>query len=170
MTRKAVGLPRAPFDGWPEQAFDQRFGFGWWTDPATCVFQTTIEHGTAASVEVVQGWVDAALATHPVEFAQHRGLFLLYDIRSLRHFDADAMRLHLARMQARPSGYLRASVVVVEKPSALLQVALRTANLVSVRVANAKIELTGDPDATLRDYVVRAPRPSLTFPVAAPSI
>ncbi|HEU4406827.1 MAG TPA: hypothetical protein VFS43_16285 [Polyangiaceae bacterium] len=168
MPEEAIVAPRAPFDAWPAQAFDHRFGFGWWADPATCVFQTSIEHGTVASVEVVQGWVDAALAVRRAEIAQSGGLFLLYDVRSLRHFDADAMRLHLARMQARPRTYLRASVIVVEKPSALLQVALHTANLVAARVANAKVELTSDLAAVLRDHAVRPPGPALTFPAAPP--
>jgi hypothetical protein len=168
MPEEAAAAPRAPFDAWPAQAFDDRFGFGWWADPATLVFQTAIDHGTVASVEVVQGWIDASLAARAADVAQAGGLFLLYDLRSLRHYDADAMRLQLARMQARPKTYLRASVIVIERPSALLRLALRTANLLASRIANAKIELTGDLAAALRTYALRPPAPGQAFPAAAP--
>ena len=166
----AVATPRAPFDAWPPaQAFDARFGYAWWTDPATLVFQAAIDHGTVPCVEAVQGWIDSALAARAREIKQSRGLLLFYDVRALASFESNAMRLHLARMQARPRDYLRASVVIIERPPPMLHMALHTANLVASRVANAKVELTSDVDAALRTYGVRPPGPGQTFPPGAPS-
>jgi hypothetical protein len=168
MLEGAVATPRPPFDAWPPaQAFDPCFGFGWYTDPATLVFQTVIDHGTVACVEAVQSWIDAALAHRAREVKQSQGLLLFYDVRSLASFDAGAMRLHLSRMQARPRDYLRASVLIIERPPPMLHVALQTANLVATRVANAKTELTSDVNAALRAHAVRPPRPGQAFPLAA---
>ncbi|WP_157068904.1 hypothetical protein [Sandaracinus amylolyticus] len=156
--------PRAPLDSWPVQAFDARFGLGWWTDPAVLVFQATVEQATAENAELVQSWIDLALRHRKEEIAEAGGLFIFHDWRSVRAYDTEARKAYLARMRARPRDYLRHSVTVISAASPLLRMAVETGNLVASMVAGRKVEIAHDPVAVMREHEIRPPAIGTRFP------
>lgn len=161
--------PRAPFETWPVQAVDERFGFGWWTAPAILVCQATVERATAENAAVVQSWIDAALEERAREVREAGGLFIFHDWRSVRSYDSSARKTYLARMRARPRDYLRHSVTVVAA-NPMLRMAVETGNLVASMVTGRKVELAHDPAAVIAAHDIRSPPSGARFPGAPRSV
>ena len=155
--------PCAPLDSWPVQAFDPRFGFAWWSDPATLVCQAVVERATAENAELVQSWIDLALRHRADDVAAAGGLFIFHDWRSVRSYDIEARKAYLARMRARPRDYLRHSVTVISA-SPLLRMAVETGNLVASMVAGRRVEIAHDAVAVMREHAIRPPALGTRFP------
>lgn len=155
--------PRAPFDDWPIQEHDPRFGFAWYAEPAVFVSSATIERAPMETAELVQGWIDDVLREREGEVRAAGGLFVFHDWRSLRGYDSEARKRYLDRMRARPKDYLRHSVTCVSA-NPILRMAVETGNMIASMVARAKVELATDPGAVMVKHGIRKPAPGSTFP------
>jgi len=160
-----VTKPRPPFDDWPIQAFDPRFGFAWYLEPAVFVSSATIERATIDAARIVQGWIDDVLRERGDEVRAAGGVFVFHDWRGVRGYDTEARKHYLDRMRARPKDYLRHSVTCVPA-NPLFRMAVETGNLVASMVARAKVELAHDPSTVIAKHSIGRPAPGSTFPGA----
>jgi len=157
----------SPFDQWPVQAFDERFGFGWFARPAAFVSHSVVPRGTIAAAEILQGWIDLVLRERADEISDAGGLFVFHDWRSSTGYDSDARRVYLERMRSRPRNYLRHSITCV-RANPLFRMAIEAGNLVAALTARAKVELAGDPTLALALHRIRPPLSGEPFPGLAP--
>lgn len=153
-----------PFDGWPAGHFDPQYGFAWYCGRGLIASHLTIQHATEASATAYHDFEEYVLRTHAREITDNGGLFVVHDWRNLRTYDPGARRVWQERMQARPKGYLRGSIVCVSKAGPLLRMAVQAANLVASLAHGAQVELCTDIHAALRDHGVVPP----TTPQAMP--
>jgi hypothetical protein len=148
---------RPPFDRWPDGHFDPSYGYAWYCGQGLIVSHLTTQHGTEAAATAYHDFEEAVLRDHAPELARHGGLFVIHDWRSMQTYDPGARRVWQDRMQARPKGYLRGSIVCVSKAGPLLRMAVQAANLVASLAHGAKVELSTDIYAALRDHAVVPP-------------
>ncbi|HMJ15642.1 MAG TPA: hypothetical protein VK524_29700 [Polyangiaceae bacterium] len=153
-----------PFDRWPVGHFDAHYGYAWYCGKGLIVSHLTTRHGTETAAVAYHDFEESVLATHAREIAENRGLFVIHDWRKMQTYDPGARRVWQARMQARPKGYLRGSIVCVSKAGPLLRMAVQAANLVASVAHGAKVELCTDLDAALREHRVVPPGASRTMP------
>src|SRR5262245_33586539 len=106
--------PVAPFADWPVQSFDPLVGFFWYAQPAAFISQSVIRHGSLDVIERQNDLMDQVLAARADEIRAAGGLFILNDWRSVRSYDQDARARQRERMKARPAGYARRTVIVVD--------------------------------------------------------
>jgi hypothetical protein len=143
---------RPPFDHWPAQHVDPQYGYAWSCGQGLIVSHTTVTHGTTASAHSYHDYESRILREHAAEVAEHGGIFVIHDWRSLVTYEADARRVWQERMQARRKGYLRGSVVCLLRANPLLRMAVQAANLVASLTQNAKVELTTNIEAALAEH------------------
>lgn len=155
-----------PFDRWPAGHFDPRYGFAWYCGQGLIVSHLTIGHATEASATTYHDFEEYILRTQAREIADNRGLFVIHDWRKLQTYDPGARRVWQDRMQSRPKGYLRGSIVCVLKAGPLLRMAVQAANLVASLAHGAKVELSTDVEGALRTHKVLPP----TAPQAVPRL
>jgi hypothetical protein len=67
-------------------------------------------------------------------------------------------------MRARPAGYARRTVIVVDPASRLLRMAIEAANLFATLTMGSRIELLTDVAAAVTRAELRAPPPGDAFP------
>jgi hypothetical protein len=142
----------APFDRWPIQHYDAHYGYAWYCGKGLVVSHITVAHGSEAAATAYHDYEERILRDHAAELAKNGGLFVIHDWRVLETYDAAARQLWQERMQSRPKGYLRGSIVCVKKAGPLLRMAVQAANLVASLSQGAKVELTNDLGAALRKY------------------
>jgi hypothetical protein len=126
----------------------------------------TIGHATEASATAYHDFEEYILRVHASEVAENGGLFVIHDWRNLQTYDPPVRRVWQARMQSRPKGYLRGSIVCVSKAGPLLRMAVQAANLVASLAHGAKVELSMDIHGALREHDVgppKTPQPALRF-------
>jgi hypothetical protein len=118
----------------------------------------TIRHATEASATAYHDFEEYILRAEAREVAENGGLFVIHDWRSLETYDPPVRRVWQARMQSRPKGYLRGSIVCVSKAGPLLRMAVQAANLVASLAHGAQVELSMDIHAALRQHDVVPPK------------
>lgn len=150
--------PKAPFESWPVQHYDPRYGFAWYCGAGVIVSHVVIAHGSDAVAHAYHDFEGSVLHERAVEIAAAGGLFVIHDWRALVSYDANARRVWQDRMKSRKKSYLRGSVVCVEKASPLLKMAVQAANVVASVLHGAKVELTTDLRGALATYVPTPPR------------
>lgn len=89
---------------------------------------------------------------HAADVAERGGIFVIHDWRTMVTYEAEARRVWQDRMQTRPKGYLRGSVVCVLKAAPLLRMAVQAANVVASVTHQAKVSLTTDLQAALAEH------------------
>jgi hypothetical protein len=122
----AAQFGKAPFETWPVQ----RAGDGvlvWRHSPGVLVTQSSESCATPAAMEAVSKGVDL-LVEHDL-CAERGGLLLFHDWRTFQRYDSAARQHLLARMRARPKGYVRRTIVVVP-PTAFWRMAIAGANVI----------------------------------------
>jgi hypothetical protein len=145
-----MGLARKPpFDQWPIDHVDPRYGYAWYCGQALIVSHITVSHGTEAAATAYHDFESSVLRDHAAEVAEYGGIFVIHDWRAMVTYDAGARRIWQDRMQSRKKGYLRGSVVCLTRATPLLRMAVQAANLVASVTHGAKVELTTDIDAAL---------------------
>lgn len=103
------------------------------------------------------------LQDHAAEVAEHGGIFVIHDWRTLITYEAEARRVWQDRMRERPKGYLRGSIVCLLKAGPLLRMAVQAANVVASVTHQAKVELTTDIHAALENLPTNHPPLSRRF-------
>lgn len=121
------------------------------------VSQLTISHATLAAVEAYHGFEERILQERAADLRAAGGLFAVHDWRSLESYDGAARSDWQERMRSRPKGYLRGSVVCVERANALLKMAVQAANMVASITHGAKVELTTELAPALQRHGVKKP-------------
>lgn len=156
-SRRPTVLRRPPFDLWPASFFDPRYGFAWFCGAGTIVTQLTVQHATAAGATAYQNYEDSILRTEARDLVSSGGLFVIHDWRCLETHDSEARYVWQTRIKARPRGYLRGSIVCVSEVNPLLRMALQAATLVASITQGAKVDVTNDIHAALREHGVVRP-------------
>src|SRR5262245_12579776 len=154
---------RPPFDSWPVQERDPRFGYAWWRDPAVLVTQAIVDRGTLDAAKAVQGFIDDALEHAAADVKRAGGLLVLHDWRTVETYDGAGRSYYLERMRARPRDYLRHTITVV-RDGAFFRIAVGMANLVARVTAHAEVELAHDVDAAVAKLGIRPPPIGGRFP------
>jgi hypothetical protein len=149
--------------GWPVQAVDSRLGYVWFVAPNVFINQAHVRRADAAAATAVHDWVDRALGASGQAIAAAGGLVVVHDWRTLEGYDADARRIFLDRMRARPPGYLRAAYAVVPS-TPLFRMAIQATNLAAALGIGGNIELASDVVAVLERLRVVAPKTGTPFP------
>ncbi len=160
----APGVPRPPFAEWSVQHFDPLIGFFWYAHPAAFVSQSVVAHGSRAIVERQNDLLDRVLAARAEEIHAQGGLLILNDWRSVTGYDQDARARQRARMQARPAGYARRTIIIVKTDSRLLRMAIEATNLLATLKRKAHIEVDFDPAHALSQVRLVPPSPAIPFP------
>jgi len=150
--------PRPPFETWPLQLADERFGFAWYCGAGMIVTQGALTHGTQEAAHAYHDFADRVLIDHAEEIASSGGLYVIHDLRLLQTYDQSARRAWTERMKRRRNGYLRGSTVVVKEANSLLKMAVSGMNLMAAVSLGSTIELTTDLPGTLRQHDVHPPR------------
>jgi hypothetical protein len=157
------GPPRSPFNGWPVQGVDPRFGYLWFVEPNVFINQAHVRHADVAAANAVHDWIDRALAARGETIARAGGLVAVHDWRALEGYDGDARRAFIARMRSRPPGYLKAAYAVIPN-TPLFRMAVQAANLASALGVGGNVELASDPRPILDRLGVAAPQAKTPFP------
>lgn len=152
--------PRAdpPFDRWPEQLKDPRFGRAWFCRPAVFVNQLQVEQATVETVTALHDAIDAVLENHREEIAAAGGIIMIHDWRRLHGYTSEARKVYLDRMRSREPGYLKLAIAIV-RDTPFLRMALQTANILMAMRIGGKLELAMDPDVVLKRHAVETPLP-----------
>ncbi len=161
--------PEPPFAEWPLQRFDPLVGFYWYASPAVLVSQTVAVHGSLEVIERNNDVVDFILDAKADDIRSAGGLFVFNDWRSVKSYDQDARARQRVRMRARPSGYARRTVIVVNPASRLLRMAVEAANLFATLTLRSRIEVELDAARTFARAGIEPPRKGALFPVEARS-
>jgi hypothetical protein len=148
----ASAAPQPPFDRWPVQHEIPRFGYAWYCERGLIVSHLTVTHGTKEGASAYHDYESSILRLHAAEVEQAGGLFVIHDWRSMATYDAEARRIWQERMKSRKKGYLRGSVVCLVRAAPLLKMAVQAANLWASVLHGAKVELTTDIHAALREH------------------
>jgi hypothetical protein len=156
----APPTPGRPFEHWPTNDFDPRYGYAWWCGSGIVVTHITVSHSSEVTVRAYLDFESDILRKYADELDQSGGLFVIHDWREVKSYDSIARRTWQKRMNERPKGYLRGSVVCVVKAAPLLRMAVQSANVVASLTHNAKVELTTDIEGALRAHGM--PRPVIT--------
>lgn len=151
-----MSRPRAPFLTWPHHLYDERFGFAWYTAPATFVNQVERTHGTIEVANGIHDAIDHVLEQHAEDIERHGGLLMIHDWRTLTGYDSQARQLYLERMKGRDRRYLR-HVVAVLPDRPLIKMAVETANIVMALSSGGRLRMESDPSAALARHEVRHP-------------
>jgi hypothetical protein len=153
---------RPPFDRWTVQHQDDRYGYAWYCGDGLIVSHITTAYGTIAAARAYHEYEERILRDYAEDCTRCGGLFVVHDWRAMETYDADARRFWQSRIQERPKGYLRGSVVCVASAGALLRMAVQAANLVASVVHGVQVELSTDLEATLSAQGLPATGPAVT--------
>jgi hypothetical protein len=160
-----MGDPRLPpFDRWPVQHSDPHYGYVWYCGRGLIVSHITVVHGTADAAHAYHEFEERMLDEHARDVKENSGIFVIHDWRKMATYDAEARRVWQDRMQRRPKGYLRGSVVCVVKAAPLLKMAVQAANLVASVTHQAKVELTTNLAGALLEHDAHPERPKSRRP------
>lgn len=141
---------RPPFEHWPIEFYDPRFGYAWYCGEGRIVAHVTSTHGTAAAAHVYHDYESRVLEEHADDVRRHDGIFVIHDWRAMKTYDAAGRHAWQARMRAKPKGYLRGSVVCLVKATPLLKMAVQAVNLYASVTHGAKVEISVNLHAVLR--------------------
>jgi hypothetical protein len=156
--------PLAPFDSWPTQLHDPRFGFVWYAHPAVFVDQVHIGHGTAEMARAILELIDLVTAERASEIRDAGGLLLVHDWRAVHSYDKDARTVFTQRVRARQPGDIRGTVVAVQRAHPVLRMAVHAVNLVAAVTSKSPIDIVESFDGVFQARGVAAPSPSEAFP------
>jgi hypothetical protein len=151
---------RPPFDRWPTQHLDPRYGYAWYLGNGLIVSHITTSHGSVAAAQAYHDYEERMLREHAADCERAGGLFVIHDWRAMETYDTEARRVWQERMRHRTKGYLRGSVVCVASAGALLRMAVQAGNLVASLVHGAKVELSEDIESVLRAHGVPGEGPT----------
>lgn len=161
LSRESTRLP--PFDAWPIEEHDPRFGYRWYREPAMLIDCLTVVHGTRESVRAMYATLDSTLTVHAKSIVEAGGLLIIGDWRNLRSYDPEARQLFLSEL--RKPRHIRGSIVMASKAGVFVRMAAQTARMVTAVVGGPSITVTEDVDAVLREHgLAAAPRNSVPLP------
>jgi hypothetical protein len=146
--------PFPPFDTWPLQRVDARYGYAWYLPPTTIVDQIVVEHATVETVQALHDDIDALLARARVRIEGEGGALIFGDWRRLRSYTPEARRLFLERVRARPKTLMRTGVTVLARVSPILRMAVQAGGMMLAVAGRAKVEVYDDIDEALRAHGV----------------
>ncbi|MCB9599518.1 MAG: hypothetical protein H6722_23055 [Sandaracinus sp.] len=155
--------PGAPFEAWPDQWVDPRFGRVW-VRPADderrllLVNQTTVRHATLEGVHLLHDVIDRVLARDGAAIRARGGMDFLHDWRSIAGYDSEARKGYLARMSRREPGYIAHAIAVVPN-TPLVRMAVQTANVIMALGVGGNFELATDTRAAMRRFGNDPPSP-----------
>ncbi len=144
-----MGKPSPPFDTWPVELHDPRFGYRWYRAPAVMIDCLTVSHGSVETVSAMMERLDALIAANRREVDEQRGLLIVGDWRTVRSYDPPARQLFLQELQ-KPRK-IRGSVVILAKAGAFLRMAVQAASMVAAVVGSPSIAISEDVDRVLRE-------------------
>src|SRR6476659_7262616 len=101
------GTRDAPFDRWPVEHADPRYGFAWYCGRGLIVSHITVSHGSEAAAHAYHAFESAVLSDYADEIGKAGGIFVIHDWRAMVTYDAGARRVWQDHMQRRKKGYLR---------------------------------------------------------------
>lgn len=158
----AQALRGAPFDTWPVEEHDPRFGYRWYCPPGVLVDSTTVRHGTVETVRAMHDSLDRLIAKHSREIDMAGGLLIIGDWRNTKTYDPDARKLFLAEL--RKSRPVRGSVVILTSAGVFIRMAVQAARMASAVLGAPSIGVSDDAAAVLVEYGVTAPAPKSVPP------
>ncbi len=152
----------APFDTWPIEEHDPRFGYRWYRSPGVLVDCLTVRHGTVEMVRAMHDSLDRLIAKHSREVDRSGGLLIIGDWRNLKTYDPDARQLFVAEL--RKSRPLRGSVVILTNTGAFLRMAVQAARMASAVIGAPSIAVSDDAAGVLDEYGVASPERKSVMP------
>jgi hypothetical protein len=155
--------PRSPFQTWPVQLHDPRFGFAWYTAPAIFIAHIDVTHGSVEATMGLNDALDRVIATRDDEIRAAGGLLVIQDFRTVKSYSSEARQSFVERLKRRPRGYSR-GVYVAVGINPLLRMAVQTVNIAFSMVIGGTVELIADPTVILRRLGIQSPARGLTFP------
>jgi hypothetical protein len=156
VTAPPLDRPYPPFDTWPIQVADRRFGYAWFTAPCTFVDQAHVERATLAAVHALHDALDDVIVRQAASIEAQGGLLVLHDWRRVKGYEKGAREAYLDRMRARDKGYLRNAVTVLPN-TPLLRMAVQTANLLMALKVGGDLELYSNIEPALAKHRIEAP-------------
>ncbi|CAN5495654.1 hypothetical protein BH09MYX1_BH09MYX1_18340 [soil metagenome] len=144
--------PLPPFDSWPIELDDPRFGFRWFRKPAIMIDHLTVAHGTVPMVQAMMARLDEMIAEHRRDIEAAKGILIIGDWRRVTSYDPPARQLFLKELQ-KPRK-IRGSVVILSKAGAFLKMAVQAASMVAAVVGAPSIAVSEDVNAVLRKHSV----------------
>lgn len=156
--------PHPPFDAWPIQVEDPRFGFAWYARPATFVSQVTVAHGTAEVARAILELIDLVTTHRAAEVRAASGLLLVHDWRAAKSYDKDARTVFTQRVRARRPGEIRGTIVAISRPHAVLRMAVQAVNLIAAVTSKSPIEIVESLDGVLQAREISPPVAGEAFP------
>jgi hypothetical protein len=152
----------APFDTWPIDEHDPRFGYRWYCSPGVLVDCLTVRHGTVETVRVMHDSLDRLIARHSREIDRSGGLLIIGDWRNTKTYDPEARRLFLAELRkGRP---VRGSVVILTSAGAFIRMAVQAARMASAVIGAPSIAVSDDAAAVLAEHGVTPPARKSVMP------
>jgi hypothetical protein len=146
------------------QQFDPMVGFYWYLEPGVFVSQSVATHGSVDVIDRQNDIMDRVLSVKAAEIQEAGGLFVFNDWRSVKSYDQAARARQRERMRARPSGYSRRTVIIVDPASRLLRMAIEAANLFATLALRSSIELHTNIDHAVAHAELSPPKPGDSFP------
>jgi len=144
-----------PFDTWPIDERDPRFGYRWYCSPGVLVDCLTVRHGTVETVRAMYDSLDRLIAKHSREVDMSGGLLIIGDWRNLKTYDPDARKSFVAEL--RKSRPVRGSVVILTSTGAFVRMAVQAARMASAVIGAPSIAVSDDPAAVLAEHGVTPP-------------
>jgi len=141
------------------QHVDPHYGYVWYCGAGIVVSHLTVSHATREAAEAYHRFEESVLRDHAAEIKAAGGLFAIHDWRTVETYDGAARTVWQERMRRRPKGYLRGSIVCLERANALLKMAVQGANMVASLTQGVKVELTTELLPVLERFSLM--RPSL---------
>jgi len=145
-----------PFDSWPAQLVDARFGRAWFAEPAVFINQLDAARGTVEAVNGLHDAIDHILAKRREVIREAGGITIIHDWRRRHRYDTEARQIFLERMRAREPGYLKTVVAIVGN-TPFLRMAVQTANMLMALRSGGQLELALDAGEVLRNQRISAP-------------
>jgi hypothetical protein len=148
---------RPPLEAWPVHHVNEHYGYAWYCGAGVVVSQVTVVHATREAAAAYHNFEESILRDCAQDLKAAGGLFAIHDWRGVKSYDASARALWQERMRSRPKGYLRGSVVCVDRANALLRMAVQAANVVASLTQSGKVEVTTDLVPVLARHAITRP-------------
>jgi len=148
--------PAPPFDDWPIQLADGRFGYVWYAAPSVLINQVHVPHATVEAVDALHDAFDRVIAVERADYERRGGLLFIHDWRRIDGYERPARQVYLSRMRRRTPGYVRKAVAVLPG-TPLLKMAVQTANVLMALRIGGSFALASDPSEVLSEHGVERP-------------
>ena len=147
-----------PFIGWPKHWVEPKYGFVWVIDePAAIVTQMIHAHATCEGIEALHDVLDEI--TERGFLAEHPGLVMIHDWRTIKTYDANARDTWTRRSERRGKAFAQIGTSYIALSGGSLTRMAIQAGALAVQLATGQppIRVIDDPAVPLETHGIRAP-------------